>query len=134
MSHHIEPTGKQVAAFEVLPSEGIIHVLNFIRLREHAAYPDGRKASGHEAYRAYCQEVDPLLRCSGVRQFCLGSFETMLIGPPTERWDVAFIAEYPDADAFIEAMKDPVYCEAVQHWHAAVEDCRVFRMRPSQTW
>ncbi len=39
----------------------------------------------------------------------------MLIGPSDERWDEAFIAQYPSADAFIEMLRDPVYREAVKN-------------------
>lgn len=59
-----------------------------------------------------------------------GGFKLMLIGPAEERWDIAFIAEYPSADAFIAMLRDPVYREAVKHRQAAVEDSRLVRLRP----
>lgn len=41
------------AAFKADARPGPLHMLNLIRLREEADYPDGRAASGEEAYREY---------------------------------------------------------------------------------
>ena len=58
--------------------------------------------------------------------------ELTLIGPRSEHWDLAFIAEYPSGAAFIEMLRDPVYREAVKHRQAAVEDSRLIRMQPGK--
>jgi uncharacterized protein (DUF1330 family) len=110
--------------------EGPIHMLNLIRLRERAAYADGREASGAEAYAAYGRESRPVFERLGGRQVWLGAPELMLIGPEDERWDIAFIAEYPSGAAFVEMLRDPVYREAVKHRTAAVADSRLLRLRP----
>jgi uncharacterized protein (DUF1330 family) len=130
VSRYIDPTQESFAAFRELPREGVIHMLNLLRLRAQAAYPDGRQATGLEAYRAYGRESAPIFTRVGGRQFWLGKFEHLLIGPPEERWDIVFIAEYPDADAFIEMIRDPAYREAVKHRQAAVEDSRLICLRP----
>jgi uncharacterized protein (DUF1330 family) len=54
----------------------------------------------------------------------------MLIGPESEAWDIAFIAEYPGVDAFVQMPRDPDYRKAVRHRQAAVADSRLIRMRP----
>jgi uncharacterized protein (DUF1330 family) len=54
-----------------------------------------------------------------------------LIGPESERWDMAFVAEYPSPDAFAAMIRDPEYREAVKHRQAAVADSRLVRMEPS---
>jgi len=127
---HIDPTKEQFAAFRDLPREGKIHMLNLVRLRERAEYPDGRKASGLEAYRAYARESGPVFRRLGGRQFWVGKFEHMVIGPTDEKWDLVFIAEYPSAQAFIDMLRDPDYREAVKHRQAAVLDSRLIRLSP----
>ena len=53
-----------------------------------------------------------------------------LIGPPEERWDLCFIAEYPSVSAFVEMIHDPIYREAVKHRQAAVENSRLIRLGP----
>ena len=95
--------------------------------RAQAAYPDGRKATGAEAYAAYGRESGPVFERLGGRIVWQGRFELMLIGPAEERWDHCFIAEYPSVGAFAEMIRDPVYREAVKHRQAAVEDSRLVR-------
>ena len=124
---HIDPTKEVFAQFRANDRPGPIHMLNLVRLREQAAYPDGRKASGAEAYAAYGRESGPVFERLGGRIVWQGRFELMLIGPAEERWDHCFIAEYPSVAAFAEMIRDPVYREAVKHRQAAVEDSRLIR-------
>ena len=124
---HIDPTKEIFAQFRANDRPGPIHMLNLVRLRAQAAYPDGRKATGAEAYAAYGRESGPVFERLGGRIVWQGRFELMLIGPQEERWDHCFIAEYPSVAAFAEMIRDPVYREAVKHRQAAVEDSRLIR-------
>lgn len=130
MSGHIDPTKEVFAQFRAMDRPGPIHMLNLVRLREAATYPDGRKATGEEAYAAYGRESGPVFARLGGRIVWQGNFELMLIGPGSERWDKCFIAEYPSVSAFVEMIRDPVYREAVKHRQAAVEDSRLIRLQP----
>lgn len=130
MTGHINPSREGFAAFRALPDEGPIHMLNLVRLRERANYEDGRAASGPEAYRAYGRESAAVFTRVGGRQHWVGRFDFMLTGPADERWDLVFIAEYPNAAAFVEMIRDPVYREAVKHRTAAVDDSRLIRLAP----
>ncbi len=130
MTGHIDPTRERFGAFRALPDEGPIHMLNLVRLREEAAYPDGRKATGAEAYAAYGRESGPIFRRLGGRIAWSGDFRLMLIGPEGERWDRCFIAEYPSSAAFVAMVKDPDYQKAVIHRQAAVLDSRLIRLSP----
>lgn len=131
MTGYIDPTKEVFAQFRALDRPGPIHMLNLIRLREQAAYADGRVASGLEAYKAYGRETAPIFRRLGGRQVWIGRPELMLIGPQDgERWDIAFIAEYPSVQAFVDMLRDPVYREAVKHRQAAVADSRLLRLKP----
>ena len=58
---HVDPTKEVFAQFRANDRPGPIHMLNLVRLRAEAAYPDGRKATGAEAYAAYGREA---VRCS----------------------------------------------------------------------
>jgi uncharacterized protein (DUF1330 family) len=124
---HIDPTREVFAQFRANDRQGPIHMLNLVRLREQAAYPDGRKATGAEAYATYGRESGPVFQRLGGKVIWQGRFELMLIGPQQERWDHCFIAEYPSVAAFAEMIRDPVYREAVKHRQAAVEDSRLIR-------
>ncbi|MBI1185752.1 MAG: DUF1330 domain-containing protein [Alphaproteobacteria bacterium] len=127
---YIDPDRETFARFRDLPTDKPIHMLNLIKLRAQARYEDGRKATGAEAYAAYGRESGPIFQRLGGRQVWIGNPELMLIGPAEEAWDIAFIAEYPTAQAFIDMLRDPVYREAVKHRTAAVADSRLLRLSP----
>lgn len=128
MNGHIDPAREIFALFRAADRPGPIDMLNLVRLRARAAYPDGRAASGAEAYAAYGRESGPVFARLGGSIVWRGRFELMLIGPQDERWDVCFIARYPSVAAFVEMVRDPVYREAVKHRQAAVEDSRLIRL------
>jgi len=129
---HIDPTKEIFAAFRENDREGPIQMLNLVQLRAEANYPDGRKATGAEAYAAYGRESSPVFHRLGGKIVWQGKFELMLIGPQSERWDLCFIAEYPGVSAFVEMIRDPAYREAVKHRQAAVEDSRLIRCAPAK--
>ncbi len=130
MTGFIDPTKETFAAFRANDRAGAIHMLNLVRLRERAVYPDERETTGREAYAAYGRESEPVFAGLGGRIVWRGRFELMLIGPEAERWDLCFIAEYPSVAAFVAMIRDPVYREAVKHRQAAVEDSRLIRLEP----
>ncbi|MCV0397088.1 MAG: DUF1330 domain-containing protein [Rhizobiaceae bacterium] len=131
MTGHIDPTREAFGQFRGMDSDGPIHMLNLVRLRDVAAYEDGREGvSGREAYKAYGRESGPIFSRVGGRIAWSGNFRMMLIGPTDERWDLCFIAEYPSRDAFVEMIKDPEYQKAVKHRQAAVLDSRLIRLDP----
>ena len=130
MTGHIDPTKQAFAAFRADDRPGPIHMLNLVRLRALAAYPDGREATGAEAYGAYGRESEPVFSRLGGSIVWRGRFEQMLIGPPEERWDLCFIAQYPSVPAFVAMIRDPIYREAVKHRQAAVADSRLVRLAP----
>lgn len=131
---NVNPTRAQFDAFKALPRDRPIHMLNLIRLRERARYDAGQpevgEVSGADAYRAYGRESAALFQKLGGRIVWAGRPEVVVTGPEGERWDLAFIAEYPSAAAFLAMVKDPDYAAHVRHRSAAVEDSRLIRMSP----
>jgi uncharacterized protein (DUF1330 family) len=131
LAPYIDPTKEQFKEFRERTRAGPIHMLNLVLLRERAAYPDRRAATGAEAYAAYGRDSLPVFERLGGKVVWQGKFEWMLIGPATgENWDHVFIAEYPSVEAFVEMIRDPVYREAVKHRQAAVADSRLIRLKP----
>jgi uncharacterized protein (DUF1330 family) len=131
MTGYVDPTREDFRRFRDMQREGPVHMLNLLRFRDQAAYDDGTVATGAEAYKAYARESGPVLERLGARQVWLGTPELTLIGPVEERWDLAFIAEYPSVDAFVAMLRDPDYRQAVRHRQAAVEESRLIRMNPA---
>jgi uncharacterized protein (DUF1330 family) len=128
LSQYVDPTKEAFAVFRENDRPGPIQMLNLVRLRARAAYPDGREATGAQAYAAYGRETEPIFTRLGGAIVWRGRFESMVIGPADERWDHCFIAQYPGVAAFVEMLRDPAYREAVKHRQAAVEDSRLIRL------
>jgi uncharacterized protein (DUF1330 family) len=134
---HIDPDRAAWEAFKGLPRDQPIHMLNLIRLKPKADYPadhpdHGKDLSGLDAYRAYGRTTAPIFKRLGGRQVWAGKPQVMLTGPQSEAWDLAFIAEYPNADAFIAMVRDPEYRELVKHRTAGVADSRLLRLSPTE--
>jgi len=129
---YIDPDKARFGLFKDLPREGKIHMLNLVRFREKAAYEDGTVATGQEAYQAYSKESGPIFQGLGGKIIWSGKFNLTLIGPEDEAWDSCFIAEYPNADAFISMIRNPDYQKAVRHRQAAVLDSRLIRLEPGE--
>ncbi|MEI9992328.1 MAG: DUF1330 domain-containing protein [Rhizomicrobium sp.] len=135
MTGSIDPMREQFDLFKSLPRDEPIHMLNLVRLRDVAAYPEGhpdrgRGLSGRDAYRAYGRTTAAIFKRVGGRQVWVGRPDAVVTGPAAETWDLAFIAEYPSAGAFLEMVTDPGYREHVKHRQAAVLDSRLIRMKP----
>lgn len=126
--NHIDPDRAAFEIFKSLSRDHPIDMLNLIRLHEAARYPDGRQATGAEAYASYGRFSAPVFQRVGGTIVWRGEPQAMLIGPSDGLWDIAFIARYPTAAAFLEMVTDPVYqAEAVPHRQAAVRDSRLIR-------
>ncbi|MGR3635422.1 MAG: DUF1330 domain-containing protein [Shimia sp.] len=117
-------------AFKEMDREGPIHMLNLVKLHETAEYEDGRAMSGKEAYAAYGKESAPVFQRLGGKIVWRGAQEMVVIGPSEESWDLCFIAEYPNPQAFVAMLSDPEYRAAMPHRQAAVADSRLIRMAP----
>lgn len=131
MTSHIDPERAAFDAFKALPRDEPVHMLNLLRLHETARYPDGRQATGLEAYKTYGACSGPIFQRVGGSIVWRGAPKLTLIGPAEEAWDLSFVAAYPSAAAFLEMVSDPVYqSEAVPHRQAAVKDSRLIRHRP----
>lgn len=133
MTDYVNPERAIFKAFAQQKSSRSIHMLNLIKLNDTAIYDDGALVSGKEAYAAYVRRSGPVFQRVGGRIIWSGSFDLMLIGPQDEVWDIAFIAEYPNSDAFIEMVKDDEYQLAVKHRNAAVKTSRLIRISPNET-
>ncbi len=130
MDGHIDPTREGFAAFRAMDRAGPLHMLNLVRLRETAAYDDGTRATGAEAYAAYGRQSAPVFQRLGGTIVWAGRPEMTLIGPAEDAWDIAFVAAYPGVDAFVAMLRDPEYRRAVRHRQAAVADSRLVRLAP----
>jgi uncharacterized protein (DUF1330 family) len=132
----VDPTREAFDAFKSLPRGAPIHMLNLLKFREEAAYPDGHEHaskgwSGKRAYVEYGKTSGPIFARVGGSIFWRGEFQTVLIGPADGwDWDASFIAQYPNSAAFLEMVTDPEYRLAVVNRQAAVLTSRLVRFQP----
>ncbi|TRD12493.1 DUF1330 domain-containing protein [Erythrobacter insulae] len=136
--YYIDPSAENFQAFKDLPRNEPIHMLNLLRFREHAEYPEGHEHhgngwSGQRAYREYGKTSGPIFAGVGGTIVWRGSFQTMVTGPDDKDWHDGFVAQYPNSGAFFEMIKNPDYQKAVVNRTAALIDSRLMRFKPGQS-
>jgi len=129
---HIDPSPANFQAFKDLPRDTPIHMLNLLLYRDHAEYPEGHEHagkgwSGREAYAEYGRASGPIFKLVGGSILWRGAFQTMVTGPEVREWHDGFVAQYPNAGAFFEMIKDADYQSAVVNRTAALIDSRLMR-------
>jgi uncharacterized protein (DUF1330 family) len=101
-------------------------MLNMLRFRKTAAYPDGRPAiSGREAYAQYSTAASKCVAKVGGRLVWIGDAQGVVIGPQDEQWDLIFLVRYPSIETFIEMIGSAAYQEIVVHRSSALKDSRL---------
>ena len=136
MSTYIDPSRAQFDAFKGLDRDHPIEMLNLVRFRDKALYPEdhplnGQGLTGAEAYANYGTDSAAIFAGLGGKIVWRAGFEAVLIGPDGEKWDAMFVARYPTAHAFLAMVSDPDYQKAVIHRQAAVETSRLIRTHPA---
>ena len=139
MTVYIDPSPENFQAFKDLPRDEPIHMLNLLRYRDLAEYPEGHPHhgkgwSGRRANEEYGKTSGPIFRRVGGEIVWRGEFQTMVTGPtPDDKlWHDGFVAQYPNSGAFFEMIKDADYQIAVQNRTAALVDSRLMRFRPGE--
>ena len=133
----VDPSRENFDAFKALPRDTVIHMLNLVRFRDRAEYPAdhanaGKGLTGREAYAEYGRTSGPVFTRVGGSVVWRGKMEAMVIGPADKQWDLAFVACYPNAGAFLEMVTDPDYKMAVVNRQAAVLTSRLIRFAPEE--
>lgn len=107
--NHVEPNPEQVQEF--IATEGPVCMVNLLKFKEKAEYPDGRDKdlSGEEAYMRYASEMRKLVEASGGRFHFGGTVKGALLGEIEELWDTVGIVEYSSAKALIEISMSPEF-------------------------
>ncbi len=111
------PNEEQMQGFMAPGHDGPIYMLNLLKFKEKAEYPDGRETdlSGAEAYSIYGGEVVAHLAKVGGRPIFSARIERLMLGEVEELWDTAAIAMYPSRAAMLEMMQSPDYQASAVH-------------------
>ena len=134
MTAYIDPDRDNWQRFKDLPRDTPIHMLNLIRFRDLAEYPEGhpmhgKGLSGREAYAIYKQGFQRLVAQDGAAMVWEAPLECTVTGPAGE-WDEAFVMGYPNSGLFMAMVKNEEYVrDVVPHRTAALADSRLLRFR-----
>ena len=117
------PSEEQMAEFLEPGNDEPIYMVNLMKFKEKAEYPDKRTTdlSGKEAYAIYGLEVMEHLKKVGAESVFFGKVERLMLGEVEELWDMVAIAKYPSRKAMLKMISDPDYIESAKHRSAGLK-------------
>ena len=116
----VMPSPDQAMDFFGAPEDGPFVMVNLLKFKAHAEYPDGSDAhlTGAQAYARYGEEVRKLVERLGGKIRYQGRVSGLLLGEVEELWDAVALAEYPSLAAF-QAMALSPAMRAIEHHRKA---------------
>lgn len=98
------PEPAQFADFFGAPEDGPFVMVNLLKFKARAEYPDGSDAqlTGAQAYMRYGAEVARMVAARGGRIHYSGRVTGLMIGQVEDLWDMVALAEYPSLAVFRE--------------------------------
>jgi hypothetical protein len=137
---YLEATPAAGLAFVMRQLKGDILMLNLLRFRAIADYsatpelaPD-TAISGADAYKLYIEHTLPYLRETGGDLIFVGAGGQFLIGPQTERWDLAMLVRQTSVESFLAFVSHKGYLAGMGHRTAALEDSRLLPLSEDTSW
>jgi uncharacterized protein (DUF1330 family) len=123
MQNVLQPTGDQVRALRDRQTGEPIAMLNLLKFKDTAAYPDGRETqlSGLEAYQLYSQAFHEIMGPQGVRVLYAGEVRGLLIGQGDDLWDAMALIQYPSTQVMLDMLRNEDYQRAQEHRAAGLE-------------
>ena len=118
----VYPNKEQLEGFTEDNHGGPISMVNLLKFKEKAKYPDGRETdlTGAGAYAIYGQGVSKLLVELGGGIVFSGTVHRLALGEVEELWDQVAIAQYPNRKAMLDMMMSPAYAEIAPHRDAGL--------------
>jgi uncharacterized protein (DUF1330 family) len=111
------PGPDQIAAFFGGAEDGPFVMINLLKFKERADYPDGSDAdlSGREAYARYGVAVQACLAAVGGKSIYAGAVTDLMLGEVDELWDMVALAQYPSRTAMMAMVQSPDYQAIEKH-------------------
>ena len=123
---HVEnavmPQPDQAKAFFFGDDNGPMVMVNLLKFKDVATYPDGRdpELSGREAYNRYGEAVRACLAAVGGHVVYSGPVTGILLGAVEELWDAVALAWYPSPQAMAQMVGLPAYQAIEIHRYAGL--------------
>jgi len=117
VENKVMPNEKQMEEFLEEGNDVPIFMVNLLKFKEKAEYPDKRESdlTGREAYAIYGAEVVKHLEKVGGKPIFGSDVTRLMLGEVEELWDQVAIAMYPNRKAMLKMISDPDYIESAQH-------------------
>jgi uncharacterized protein (DUF1330 family) len=119
----VYPTAPRVEALMADHSGDRRVMLNLLKFRATAVYPDGRPTdlTGRQAYDLYAAAMQKVIEKNGGRLLFGGDIASLVIGEVGDLWDTYVLVEYPSAAAFAAIVTSPEVTEIGVHRAAGLE-------------
>ncbi len=126
----VYPTHSRVEALMADASGGRVVMLNLLRFRANAAYPDGRPSdlTGRQAYDLYATAMQKVIEERGGRVLFGGDIASLVIGDVEDMWDTCVLVQYPSAAAFAAIVTSPEVAEIGVHRAAGLDGQLLIRV------
>lgn len=123
MKNAIEPTAAQLETFLSRAGDGPVHMLNLLKFRKTADYPDGRDADlpGVDAYMRYGGPMTALVEAAGGSLKFSALTAPLLVGEMEEDWDMVAIMTYPSAATLADIAATPEFQAISEHRKAGLD-------------
>jgi uncharacterized protein (DUF1330 family) len=128
------PPAEQAAAFFGGGEDGLFVMVNLLKFKECADYPDGSdpELSGREAYARYGAGVQACLAAVGGKALYAGAVTELMLGEVDELWDMVALAQYPSRAAMMTMVQSPEYQAIEKHRIAGLAGQLNIRTKPLQ--
>jgi uncharacterized protein (DUF1330 family) len=111
VTNQVTPSAEQAMAFFGGVEDGPFVMVNLLKFKDKAQYPDGIDADlpGAAAYLRYGLAVRAFIEKVGGKAGYAGPVTGLMLGEVEELWDMVALAEYPSLAAMREMVRDPGY-------------------------
>ena len=123
VTNKVIPGTEQAAAFFSGEEDGPFVMVNLLKFKANAEYPDGADShlTGAEAYARYGKAVRAHVEAVGGKTGYAGPVTGLLLGEVEELWDMIALAEYPSRAAMMAMIQSPEYQEIARHRSAGLQ-------------
>lgn len=113
----VHPGAEQASSFFGGEEDGPFVMVNLLKFKPQADYPDGSDAdlTGAEAYMRYGMAVREHIEAVGGKAGYAGPVTGLLLGEVEELWDMVALAEYPSRAAMMAMIQNPGYLDIARH-------------------
>lgn len=117
VTNMVHPSAEQAAAFFDGEEDGSFVMINLLKFKPKADYPDGSDAdlSGAAAYKRYGTAVRAHIEAVGGKAGYAGPVTGLMLGEVEDLWDMVALAEYPSLAAMMAMIQSPDYQQIARH-------------------